>query len=92
MAIEALPEQAQAGSGDRDLQDALVSWYYPAIDMVMLGSIAAFAALTGGRLGRVWVLITAAVVCTAVGDAWFARLVAERLPETARIDTLPLSA
>ncbi|TQS45774.1 putative bifunctional diguanylate cyclase/phosphodiesterase [Cryptosporangium phraense] len=57
--------------------DSLVNLYYPTLDMVMLGSLAAVATLAGGRLGRAWGMIAAAVILTALADAWLARLVAD---------------
>ncbi|MFI5958564.1 putative bifunctional diguanylate cyclase/phosphodiesterase [Cryptosporangium sp. NPDC051539] len=57
--------------------ESLVNLYYPTLDMVMIGSLAAVATLAGGRLGRAWGFLAAAVVLTAVGDAWLARLVAQ---------------
>ena len=68
--------------------DRLVNLYYPSVDMIVIGSVAAVATLAGGRLGRAWGLIAAAVVLTVVSDAWLARLVAESGSGVERIDPL----
>ncbi|GAA0271163.1 bifunctional diguanylate cyclase/phosphodiesterase [Cryptosporangium japonicum] len=59
------------------LRDTVVNLYYPTVDMVIIGSVAAVMTLAGGRLGRAWGLILAAVFLTVFGDALLARMVAE---------------
>jgi diguanylate cyclase (GGDEF)-like protein len=82
-----LGAQVLAWSAD-GLTDRLVNLYYPSADVVVIGSVAAVATLAGGRLGRAWGLMVAAVVLTVVGDAWLARLVAESGSGVERIDPL----
>ena len=82
-----LGREVLAWDGGGLLKSAVNLWY-PAVDMALIGSIAAVAALAGGRLGRAWGLIGVAVLLTVVGDVWLARLVAESGAGVERIDPL----
>ena len=66
----------------------LVNLYYPAADMVVLGSITAIALLASGRLGRTWGLISAAALLFVVADTWAAKLLASGDNGVERLDPL----